>query len=137
MTRALPDRWTFEDLSRADMLALLTGALDEVYALRVLMAMNAVVTEATLDYKSFPKSRRAFSEHQVAVMRAAASGDHKAAYIEAHQHRGPQILEEVAGDSCMTNGQWVLDHAHLLPEESPRGQEAAPDRGLVGDAGDR
>ncbi|BDZ52356.1 hypothetical protein GCM10025867_51640 (plasmid) [Frondihabitans sucicola] len=116
MTRQLPERWSFDDLSKEDMRALLTGALDEVYALRMLMAMNAVVTEATLDYKSFPKSRRSFSEHQAVVMRAAASGDHQAAYVEAHQHHGKQILEEVAGDSCMTNGQWILDHVHLLPE---------------------
>ena len=49
-------------------------ALDEIYRLRGILAYQAMVTDVHIQYKTFPKSRRAMAEKQVEQMRKAARG---------------------------------------------------------------
>lgn len=57
-------------------------ALDEVHTLRQLAAYEARLTEASLEYKSFPKSRREFHEGQVERLRDIASGEYGRAQVK-------------------------------------------------------
>ena len=50
-------------------------ALDEIWALRALMAYEARVRDADLELKSFPKSRREIAEQAVERMRRCAAGE--------------------------------------------------------------
>lgn len=60
-----------DEPTREDVSAL----LDEVYALRCMLAYEVGGLEATLDYKTFPKSRRSVTQSQVARMQIVAKGD--------------------------------------------------------------
>lgn len=61
-----------EELGRTQ--ADVSALLDEVYALRLMLAYESEVLEATLDYKTFPKSRRSVQQNQVARMQLVATG---------------------------------------------------------------
>lgn len=52
-----------------------SAALDEVFALRGLAAHSAITTKVHLEYKTFPKSRRAIAEAQVERLTLAARGN--------------------------------------------------------------
>lgn len=64
-----------EPYTREDFVEALSLALDEIYALRCVLASEARTLEATLEYKTFPKTRRRFAEESVRRMRAAAAGE--------------------------------------------------------------
>jgi hypothetical protein len=65
-----------------DLLESYSHALDEVFALRSLLAMQAVVTESHLALKTFPSSRRKHAERQVVDAKRAARGQGIATYHE-------------------------------------------------------
>lgn len=64
-----------------------SAALDEIFALRSLAAHNALTIQAHLEYKSFPKSRRAIAETQVDRLTQAARGNAQA--VVAHLNTKP------------------------------------------------
>lgn len=83
-------------------------ALDEIFALRALMAAEARVTEAHLGLKSFPKSRRQFAEEAVERQRRAARGEAQAVYTEwgvTHQ-RGKRELRAIGASETLTREGW-------------------------------
>lgn len=81
-------------------------AIDEIYALRALLANEADILRAHLDFKTFPKSRRAFAEQQIERMILAASGDYQRA--QAHKdYDGKRALSRMGIDNILTNGQWA------------------------------
>lgn len=79
-------------------------ALDEVYALRALLAHEALVLKAHLGYKTFPKSRRAIAEEQVERMQQAARGQVKQDYTGSEQRK--HALTEAGAPEILTRGQW-------------------------------
>jgi hypothetical protein len=76
----MPDQEPTETSAEVDM-AHYSRALDEIYRLRSLLAYEATVLDAHLEYKTFPKSRRPIAEQQSARMRVAASGTDVTRYI--------------------------------------------------------
>lgn len=59
---------------------LLAAAVAEVHRLREALAYEAAVSQAHGGFATFPKSRRAYLEDQVARMASAARGDSAVAY---------------------------------------------------------
>ena len=96
----------------------LTAAVDEIYALRGILADEAGILEAHLSYKTFPKSRRKFAESQIERMRKAASGDYNGAsrgsFVWQHALRSIGI-----DDGCLTDAAQMGSAAQrgLLPDE--------------------
>lgn len=86
-----------------DILGHYSAALDEIYALRAALAYEARVVEAHLDFKSFPKSRRAIAEEQIERMRTAATHQALSAY-EGLSHRLDELQRLGAG--TLTRAQW-------------------------------
>lgn len=85
-------------------------ALDEVYRLRTALAVEASITAAHLDLKSFPKSRRTFAEQQVERMRAAARGD-KDSHREFYDRADRQAREDAGMGQCLTAHSFELEFA--------------------------
>lgn len=77
-------------------------ALDEVYRLRGLLAYYARVTEAHLDYKTFPKSRREIAERQIENMRRAARGEAWRITYELPSHEPKRSLREAGASETLT-----------------------------------
>jgi hypothetical protein len=73
-------------------LAAYSRALDEIFFLRRAFAIEAGYLAVSLEMKTFPKSRRLYSENLVEEMRAFARGEGTALYRElrAHQLRWAQ-----------------------------------------------
>ena len=90
----------------ADMLAHYSAALDEIYRLRQLLAYEARVVEATLDYKSFPKSRRAAHEAQVERMRFAARGNAEDEVGNLSHLSLRACMREAGMPDTLTRSQW-------------------------------
>ena len=83
-------------------------ALDEIYFLRSLMAAEARVTEAHLELKSFPKSRRGFAEESVERMRRCAQGDAEGVFSEWGDvfGRAQRELRSSRASPTLTRSQW-------------------------------
>lgn len=90
-----------------DELAHYSAALDEVYALRAILAGEALRVEADLSLKSFPKSRRGFAEEAAERLRAAARGDYWPAYH--HLKRPKMYLRECGARETLTRSSWEDD----------------------------
>jgi hypothetical protein len=92
---------------------LLSRALDEIYLLRLLLASEARILEAHLDYKSFPKSRRRFAEESVERMRDAVRGEAAKAVRDvsrnAHVDTAKREYKNVYGSQTLTLSQWVAE----------------------------
>lgn len=82
-----------------------SAALDEIYRLRTALAYEARVTQAHLNYATFPKSRRKVAEQQMARMLAAAVGESARAYSEIG-HQSLMFCREQAGMGLLTRGGW-------------------------------
>src|SRR5690554_3331488 len=59
---------------------MLSKLVDEIYAQRVVAAMEALNTAAQLEFKSYPKSRRDVGEHQVERLHSIVNGRIQVAY---------------------------------------------------------
>src|SRR5690606_24959798 len=83
----------------------LSRALDEIYALRLLLASEARILEAHLVHKTFPKSRRGVAEQSVARMRAAVRGD-----VKPHDPQSARrAYAAVYGAQTLTRYQWLAE----------------------------
>ncbi len=82
-----------------------SAALEEIYRLRRALAYEARVIEAHLDYKTFPKSRRAVAEQQVYRMRRAVIGSVQSAYGGV-DGRELDVEAEECGFFTLTRWQW-------------------------------
>lgn len=80
-----------------------SAALDEIYALRAALAVEARIIEAHLLLRSFPKSRREVAGKQVTRMRVAAKRGAGRAYADM-----PQRYAELKrlGAKTLTRTQW-------------------------------
>lgn len=85
----------------------LSVAVDEIYALRVMLADEAAILEAHLDLKSFPKSRRKFAEQQIERMRTAARGDYKEAARPNKVPNSQWTLKDIGAQPTLTNHEWA------------------------------
>lgn len=105
------DGYRFSDLS---------VAVDEIYALRAMLADEASIIEAHLGYKTFPKTRRAFAEAQVERMRQAARGDYEGA---ARRENGDpkRALKQAGADECLSNHQWAEQRGLVEVKEDSNG----------------
>lgn len=83
-----------------------SAALDEIYRLRCALAYEAQVTEAHLDYVTFPKSRRQVAEEQVGRMRQAARGEVEPTYRQASSLSMKHCLAEAGASPTLTRHQW-------------------------------
>jgi hypothetical protein len=88
-----------------EMLSHYSAALDEIYRLRRALAFEALVVEAHLGLKSFPKSRRRFAEGQVERMRESARGHAERAYAGRDYWKLDEALRSAGGD-LLTRHQW-------------------------------
>lgn len=99
----------------------LSAAVDEIYFLRALIADEAAIIEAHLDYKTFPKTRRAIAEQQVERLRRVARGEMWTATRDKFdQHRA---LRTADADTFLTNAMWAKQRglARATSPESSRG----------------
>ena len=97
---ARKERWV-----QSDGLSALSAAVDEIFFLRALLADEASITEAHLDYKTFPKSRRGEAQAQVDRMRRAARGDLDGAAREGFVAK--RALLQAEASQTLTNDQWA------------------------------
>lgn len=93
-------------MSDDEMLKHYSRALDEIYLLRKILAYEARVTEAHLDYKTFPKSRRSAAETSVKRMREAVHGRGEAAYDGRHDKAYGELQN--LGAAMLTRHQWEV-----------------------------
>lgn len=87
----------------------LSAALDEVFRLRRAAAYEAAVLRATLQYATFPKSRRPIAEQQVARLEAAARGDAATAYTDVKTWALRQALLDVGAPETLTRDQFAAE----------------------------
>lgn len=102
----------------------LTSAL-EIYALRSALAYEAGAAEATLEYRTFPKSRRETAGAAIARMRAAARGCVDTAYADVRPQSLRSELARSGAPATLTRDQWRAQrHLGALPPSD----SAAPGR---------
>ena len=85
-----------------------SAALDEIWRLRALMATEARVTEAHLELKSFPKSRRKYAEEAVERQRRCALGESQAVYDEfgTPYRRAQSEMRSIGATDGLTRSSW-------------------------------
>lgn len=103
-----------DDLARA-----YSAALDEIFELRRALAYEAEGLSATLEYKSFPKSRRTVTEAQTERMREAARGGVQHAYGGVYSAALDSALSRAGAPGTLTRHQFEAQK-HI--GESRRGE---------------
>lgn len=93
---------------------LLGEAVEEIYFLRALLADEAEIIEAHMDYRTFPKTRRVIGEEQVERMRVAARGGMYAATRE--RFNAKRALRSAGASDLLTNHQWLTQRG-LINED--------------------
>lgn len=83
-----------------------SAALDELFRLRLLVAMYADHTEADLTYRTYPKSRRPIVEERVKGLRAAARGETSGVLAGKDGNRLKRSLQDAGGNPTLTRWQW-------------------------------
>lgn len=91
---------------RQSMLDHYSAALDEVYRLRTLLAVEGSILANHLDYKTFPKSRREIAEAQVSRMYRAARGESQDAIAEHPNMRRRQCRDDAGMPETLTRAAW-------------------------------
>lgn len=81
-------------------------ALDEIYSLRRALAYEAGRTAADLQYKTFPKSRRAIAENAINRMRSAARGFVEHAYGDRSTTVLHHAMREADAPTTLTRHAW-------------------------------
>lgn len=83
-----------------------SAALDEIYRLRIALAVEAETQAANLTFKTFPKSRRVETEQSVARMRRCAIGNS----VERHDSFSLSYLDglflALGGRRLLTRSTW-------------------------------
>lgn len=94
-------RWKHPEKGYSD----LSVAVDEIYALRAMLADEADIIDAHLGYKTFPKRRREIALEQIERMKTAAAGR----YQEARRtgFRAGLALRRMGVPDSLTNSQWA------------------------------
>lgn len=101
-------------MSHVDPMKAYSEALDEIWRLRGLLAVEAGILEAHLALKGFPKSRRAHAEAQVDRMLRAAQGQSSRVYYEhpglrvraaRHAAHIPETLTRAAWEQSLVRPQ--------------------------------
>lgn len=90
----------------------LSAAIDEIYFLRAVIADEAGIIEAHLDYKTFPKTRRKIADEQIARMKRIAGGEMYAASRDRFDQS--LALRRIGVPDLLTNYQW-LEQRNRLP----------------------
>lgn len=90
-------------------LTLYSDALDEIYALRLLLASEARIAEANGDYKTFPKSRRGELENSIQAMRDAARGNVRAVVADPRYRHARNELRATTGSETLTRHAWEAE----------------------------
>jgi hypothetical protein len=88
------------------MLGHYSDALDEIYRLRQLLAYEAQCVSATLEMKTFPKSRRDVHERQIERMRAAARGEAEVQMAGMSSTVLRHCLRSAGAGETLTRSQW-------------------------------
>lgn len=83
-----------------------SAALDEIYHLRQLLALEAEAAAVVLSYKTLPQGARAALERSVARMRAAVRGDTAGALHGWTSLTLQQMLLDADGSATLTRSQW-------------------------------
>lgn len=81
-------------------------ALDEIYTLRKALAHEALCQQAHLEFKSFPKSRRALAEEAVNRMQSAARGYAEHSYGGRSSQVMRHALREAGAPETLTRAAW-------------------------------
>lgn len=89
-----------------EMLRQYSAALDEVYRLRTLLAVEGSILAAHLTYKTFPKSRRGIAEEQVDRMYRAARGESRDVLAEHPDRRRRQGRGDAGMPETLTRAAW-------------------------------
>lgn len=92
-------------------MAYYSAALDEIWAMRGLMAAEARVLEAHLELKSFPKSRREYAQESVERMREAARGgavEIRDTWGEEYR-RAATELRSIGAKETLTRAAWEAE----------------------------
>ena len=83
-----------------------SDALDEIYRLRELLAYEAQCVSATLEMKTFPKSRREVHERQVERMRSAARGEAEVQMAGMSSMVLRHCMRDAGASQTLTRSQW-------------------------------
>lgn len=83
-----------------------SAALDEIYRLRQLLAYEALCVRATLEYRTFPKSRRDVHERQIKRLQAAARGQSQVVTAPISSTVLRHALTEAGASDLLTRWQW-------------------------------
>lgn len=97
-----------------------SAALDEILRLRRALAYEAGVTNAHLQFKSFPKSRRAMAEEQVRRMQQAARAGATMAYCGTEDWALRSAMSEARAEPTLTRHGW--EHRYVTPGQRPDGR---------------
>lgn len=89
-----------------EMLNHYSRALDEIHRLRAALAYEARVTEAHLNYATFPKTRRDHAAAQVERMRAAARGEAASTYADVSSLSLQHTMREAGASASLTRSEW-------------------------------
>jgi hypothetical protein len=108
------------DMDELVPIAELSRALDEIYALRTLLAYEAAVRAADLELRSYPKSRREIAEHAIQRMRGAARGEEWLPYITERARRSARAAAGMP--DTLTRHSWRAERPDPTnpPEEGTR-----------------
>lgn len=87
-----------------------SAALDEIFRLRTALAFEALVTEAHLGYRTFPKTRRRYAEEQAERMRECARGQALTAFAGRSWQSLRTGLREAGAAETLTREQWETEH---------------------------
>lgn len=87
-------------------LALLSRALDEIYALRQLVAYEADIRVADLGYATYPKSRRKVALARIEALRQAARGQAQEAVAGTSYLSLRHAMREAGASAVLTWHAW-------------------------------
>lgn len=90
-------------------LSLLSAALDEIYALRELVAYEAGVREADLTYATYPKGRRDIARDRIQKLRCAARGQVALAIASTPYASLRAALREAGAKETLTRSAWEAE----------------------------
>lgn len=98
-------------MSDTDMLAHYSRALDEIWRLRLALAVEARTAEGILEYSTLPVRARKTLQTQIERMRQAGRGEAGEAYSTVSSASRQWVMEHTGIPARLTRGQWEADHA--------------------------
>jgi hypothetical protein len=83
-----------------------SAALDEIYRLRVALAVEAEAQSGNLNFKTFPKSQRLPTAQSIARMKAAAIGERPERYRSLSVAWLDDLFASLGGNRLLTRDIW-------------------------------